>query len=722
MIIGAGDAGAAIIKENRLSKAATRKVCCLIDKDPKKWGRYILGCPVVGGADKIMESVEKYKIQKIVIAIPSATSQQIKELVEICKETKCELKILPGIYQLIDGEVSISQLREVEIEDLLGREPVKVDLEEILGYIQGKTVLVTGGGGSIGSEICRQLAGHGVGKLIIFDVYENNAYAIQQELKRKYPNLNLEVLIGSVRNTSRMNDVFATYHPEIVFHAAAHKHVPLMEDSPNEAIKNNVIGTYKTAKMASDYGVKKFILISTDKAVNPTNIMGASKRLCEMVIQTIGKKSQTEFAAVRFGNVLGSNGSVIPLFKEQIKNGGPVTVTHKDIIRYFMTIPEAVSLVLQAGAYAKNGEIFVLNMGEPVKIVDLARNLIKLAGVKQGDRVFCSDLTFDATVNPVVYEGGIPVFIDTEDETWNMDPVALEKAFEIYPEVKVVVLAHLYGVPGKIDEIRAICERYGALIIEDAAESFGATYKGKQTGTFGSFNCISFNGNKIITGSAGGMLLTDDKEAAEKVRKWSTQSRENAPWYQHEELGYNYRMSNVIAGVVRGQLPYLEEHITQKKEIYMRYKEGFKDLPVTMNPYDSENSEPNFWLSCLLINEEAMCKQVRGEQEALYISEAGKSCPTEILEILAKYNAEGRPIWKPMHMQPIYRMNPFVTREGNGRAKSNAYIWGSTVGKDSKPLDVGMDLFQRGLCLPSDNKMTSEQQDIIIQIVKKCFE
>lgn len=377
MIIGAGDAGAAIIKENRLSKAATRKVCCLIDKDPKKWGRYILGCPVVGGADKIMESVEKYKIQKIVIAIPSATSQQIKELVEICKETKCELKILPGIYQLIDGEVSISQLREVEIEDLLGREPVKVDLEEILGYIQGKTVLVTGGGGSIGSEICRQLAGHGVGKLIIFDVYENNAYAIQQELKRKYPNLDLEVLIGSVRNTSRMNDVFATYHPEIVFHAAAHKHVLLMEDSPNEAIKNNVIGTYKTAKMASDYGVKKFILISTDKAVNPTNIMGASKRLCEMVIQTIGKKSQTEFAAVRFGNVLGSNGSVIPLFKEQIKNGGPVTVTHKDIIRYFMTIPEAVSLVLQAGAYAKNGEIFVLNMGEPVKIVDLARNLIK---------------------------------------------------------------------------------------------------------------------------------------------------------------------------------------------------------------------------------------------------------------------------------------------------------------------------------------------------------
>lgn len=347
---------------------------------------------------------------------------------------------------------------------------------------------------------------------------------------------------------------------------------------------------------------------------------------------------------------------------------------------------------------------------------------VKLAGVKQGDRVFCSDLTFDATVNPVVYEGGIPVFIDTEEETWNMDPVALEKAFEIYPEVKVVVLAHLYGVPGKVDEIRAICERHGALIIEDAAESFGATYKGKQTGTFGAFNCISFNGNKIITGSAGGMLLTDDKEAAEKVRKWSTQSRESAPWYQHEELGYNYRMSNVIAGVVRGQLPYLDEHIVQKKAIYMRYKEGLQDLPITMNPYDEKNSEPNFWLSCMLIHPEAMCKQVRGEQEVLYISESGKSCPTEILETLAKYNAEGRPIWKPMHMQPIYRMNPFMTREGNGRAKTNAYIAGEVVGKDGKPLDVGMDIFHRGLCLPSDNKMTPEQQDMIIEVIKKCFE
>jgi len=302
-----------------------------------------------------------------------------------------------------------------------------------------------------------------------------------------------------------------------------------------------------------------------------------------------------------------------------------------------------------------------------------------------------------------------------------MDPVALGKAFVLYPEVKVVVTAHLYGTPGKVDEIRNVCEQHNAILIEDAAESLGATYKGKQTGQFGDFNAISFNGNKIITGSAGGMLLTDDEEAAKKVRKWSTQSRENAPWYQHEELGYNYRMSNVIAGVVRGQFPYLEEHIAQKKAIYERYKDGLKELPVHMNPYDETNSEPNFWLSCMIIEPDAMCKQVRGEQEALYIGEPEKSCPTEILEAIASINAEGRPIWKPMHMQPIYRMNGFVTREGNGRAKTNAYISGGTLGKDGMPLDVGMDIFQRGLCLPSDNKMTVEQQDRIIEVIRECF-
>ena len=336
-------------------------------------------------------------------------------------------------------------------------------------------------------------------------------------------------------------------------------------------------------------------------------------------------------------------------------------------------------------------------------------------GTLEGHKVFCSDMTFDATINPVAYEGGEAVFIDTEYDSWNMCPEALKKAFEIYPEVRLVVVAHLYGTPGRIDEIRAICDEHHALIVEDAAESLGATYKGKQTGNFGDYNVISFNGNKIITGSAGGMLLTDDEEAAHKARKWSTQSREDAAWYQHEELGYNYRMSNVIAGVIRGQYPHLEEHIAQKKAIYMRYKEGLKDLPVTMNPYDPEVCEPNFWLSCMIIGKDAMCQQVRGEQDALFIPEAGKSCPTEILKAIASINAEGRPIWKPMHMQPIYRSHAFITANGNGRARSNAYI------QETGMVDVGADIFARGLCLPSDNKMTVEQQDVIIDVIHSCF-
>jgi len=342
-------------------------------------------------------------------------------------------------------------------------------------------------------------------------------------------------------------------------------------------------------------------------------------------------------------------------------------------------------------------------------------------GALCGHKVFCSDMTFSATLNPVVYEGGVPVFIDTEYDSWNMDPAALEKAFALYPDVRLIVVAHLYGTPGKIDEIKAIAKRYDALIVEDAAESLGAAYKGQQTGTFGDYGCISFNGNKIITGSSGGCFLTDDLADANKVRKWSTQSRENAAWYQHEEIGFNYRMSNVIAGVVRGQLPYLEEHMAQKKAIYERYKEGLRGLPVRMNPIP-EGCEPNYWLSCMIIDPEAMCRQVRGECEALYVPEHGKSCPTEILEALASVNAEGRPIWKPMHMQPVYRMNGFVTRNGNGRAGSDAYIGGGVLGKDGKPLDVGMDIFRRGVCLPSDSKMSLGQQEKLIETMQSCFE
>jgi len=387
MIVGAGAAGAMLIREYRTSFYVSDSVCCMIDDNRNKWGKYMDGVPIVGGAKKIPEAAKKYKIQKIVLAMPSVSKKRIKEIIDICKYTGCQVQTVPGMYQLINGEVSVSQIRDVEIEDLLGREPVQVNLDEILGYVQNKVVMVTGGGGSIGSELCVQLAGHGVRQLIIFDIYENNAYEIQQKLKWKYPELDLVVLIGSVRNTHRIDCVISQYHPDVVFHAAAHKHVPLMEDSPNEAIKNNVFGTYKTAVAAGRNGVKRFVLISTDKAVNPTNIMGASKRLCEMIIQTMNHHYDTEFVAVRFGNVLGSNGSVIPLFKRQIAMGGPVTVTHPDIIRYFMTIPEAVSLVLQAGAYAKGGEIFVLDMGEPVKIADLAKNLIRLSGLKVGEDI-----------------------------------------------------------------------------------------------------------------------------------------------------------------------------------------------------------------------------------------------------------------------------------------------------------------------------------------------
>lgn len=384
IVIGAGEAGNMIIKELKSSKYLNQKVVCVIDDNPSKKGKYIHGIRIVGGRDMIQEAAKKYDAEEIILAIPSAGNKATRDILRICNLTDCKLKILPGMYQLINDEVGVSNLREVSIEDLLGRDTINIDMESVGQYVSNKRVLVTGGGGSIGSELCRQIAAHNPKLLIIFDIYENNAYDIQQELVRKYPNLKLEVLIGSVRNTSRIESVMEYYRPDVVFHAAAHKHVPLMEDSPNEAIKNNVFGTYKTARAADKFGVKRFVLISTDKAVNPTNIMGASKRMCEMIIQTFNRYSKTEYVAVRFGNVLGSNGSVIPLFKRQMAAGGPLTVTHPDIIRYFMTIPEAVSLVLEAGAFAKGGEIFVLDMGEPVKIADLAKNLIRLSGYTLG--------------------------------------------------------------------------------------------------------------------------------------------------------------------------------------------------------------------------------------------------------------------------------------------------------------------------------------------------
>ena len=387
MVIGAGEAGNSIIREMNSSRFIQKSVMCVIDDDPAKVGNYIQGVKVVGTREDIIENAARYDIDEIIIAMPAAERKQLKEILDVCKETKCELKTLPGIYQLVNGEVNVSQLRKVDVEDLLGREPIEVDIDSILESLTGKIVLVTGGGGSIGSELCRQIAKHNPKMLIIFEIYENSAYDIQQELAESFPELSLKVLIGSVRNTQRVKDVFQTYRPDIVYHAAAHKHVPLMEVSPNEAIKNNVMGTWKLAQAAVDTGVKKFVMISTDKAVNPTNIMGATKRICEMIVQSYNHRGNTVFVAVRFGNVLGSNGSVIPLFRKQIASGGPVTVTDPRIIRYFMTIPEAVSLVLQAGAYARGGEIFILDMGEPVKILDLAKNLIRLSGYVPGEDI-----------------------------------------------------------------------------------------------------------------------------------------------------------------------------------------------------------------------------------------------------------------------------------------------------------------------------------------------
>lgn len=458
MVIGAGEAGNMIIQELKYSKHLNRRVCCIIDDNPSKKGKYLHGVPVVGNRDAIIDCAKKYHVEEIILAIPSADAKTTRNILRICNQAECKLKVLPGMYQLITEEVSVSKLREVSIEDLLGRDAINIDLDSVLGYVRDKTVLVTGGGGSIGSELCRQIAQYNPKCLIIFDIYENNAYDIQQELKKKYPMLHLETLIGSVRNTKRIESVMELYRPDIVYHAAAHKHVPLMEDSPNEAVKNNVFGTYKTARAADKYGVKKFVLISTDKAVNPTNVMGATKRMCEMIIQTFSRYSKTEFVAVRFGNVLGSNGSVIPLFKKQMEAGGPVTVTHPDIIRYFMTIPEAVSLVLQAGAYAKGGEIFVLDMGEPVKIADLAKNLIRLSGytlgvdmeikytgLRPGEKLYEEILTkeegLQKTQNDLIYIGKPLEFNEVHflSELRRLEQAAIDERFDVKEIVSEIV-------------------------------------------------------------------------------------------------------------------------------------------------------------------------------------------------------------------------------------------------------------------------------------------
>lgn len=475
MIIGAGLAGEKVYREIINSQEVYKQVMCFIDDDRSKQGRGVHGTVIYGGRDKIIEAAEKFGIEEILVAIPSADKKELAEVLNICKETKCKIKRLPGIYQLLNGDIHISDFKEVEVQDLLGRDPIEVNLEDIMGYVTDKVIMVTGGGGSIGSELCRQIAANKPKQLVIVDIYENNAYDIQLELKKNYPDLNLEVMIASVRNTKRMESLFARYHPEIVYHAAAHKHVPLMEDSPNEAVKNNVFGTLNTARVADKYGTKRFILISTDKAVNPTNVMGATKRICEMIVQTYNRRSKTEFVAVRFGNVLGSNGSVIPLFKKQIQAGGPVTVTHPDIIRYFMTIPEAVSLVLQAGAYAKGGEIFILDMGKPVKIADMARNLIKLSGhepdvdikieytgLRPGEKLYeellMKEEGLQETPNNLIHIGK-PIELDEEsffERLVDLKEEVYEEVEDIRPFIQELVPTYTYKKPfkRKVPEIK----------------------------------------------------------------------------------------------------------------------------------------------------------------------------------------------------------------------------------------------------------------------------
>ncbi|MDV3425673.1 MAG: polysaccharide biosynthesis protein, partial [Bacillota bacterium] len=811
MVIGSGDAGNIIIKEMRNSKVINMFPVCVIDDDKNKIGKVVSGVPIVGDRFTIEKFVKEKNINLILIAIPSLAQESKRELIDICKNTGCKVKTMPGLYEIMNGSVSLTKIRDVVPEELLGRTPVILDKKGIRSYIEEKTILITGGGGSIGSELCRQIAVYNPKQLLILDIYENGVYDLQNELRKNYSNLNFKIIIGSVCDKKMLNDLFEEYKPQIIFHAAAHKHVPLMEANPSEAIKNNVFGTLNIAEAADRFNAEKFVLISTDKAVNPTNIMGASKRICEMIVQSLDKKSKTNFSAVRFGNVLGSNGSVVPLFKKQIEGGGPVTVTHKDVTRFFMTITEASLLVIQAGAFAKGGEIFILDMGQPVKIYDLAKDLIKLSGfepdkdikiqiiglrpgeklyeevlteeeglnktthdkifvgrsvfdnfdalkgrlgslniilekgkkeviiesvietvkelvptfynpvyerlaeasmagldyenntknkkvpypkiylasphmsgmekafvkeafdtnwiaplgpnvdafekeiadfvnikaaaalttgtaaihmalrslgVGKGDLVFCSSLTFAASCNPIIYEDAIPVFIDSERESWNMSPKALQKAFENHEKdgklPKAVIIVNLYGQSADYDKLKPICDRYSVPIIEDAAESLGATYKDKYTGTIGKFGIFSFNGNKIITTSGGGMLISDNESAINKVRFSVTQARDKARFYQHSELGFNYRMSNVLAGIGRGQIKVLNTRIEQKKGIYNFYKKEFEYIDdIEMMPIASFG-KPNYWLSVMTIKE------------------GSKVRPIDVMAALEKENIESR--------------------------------------------------------------------------------
>lgn len=871
MVIGAGSAGRIIIKEMKNSNETNLYPVCIIDDDKQKKGTIVSGVPIVGNRFDIDKIAKEKYVDSIVIAIPSLSGDSKKQLINICKGTGCKIKTMPGIYEIINEDFSIKKIRDVKVEELLGRTPIILDDKGISDYIEGKTVLVTGGAGTVGSELCRQIVKYNPKTLVIFDIFKISTYDLQDELKNEYAQLDIKVLIGSIRDKKRLEHLFQEYKPEIIFHAAAYKHVNLMEDSPVEAIKNNVFGTLNMVEMADQYGAERFVLISTDKAVNPSNIVGASKRICEMIVQSIDKKSKTKFVSVRFGNLLRNNHSIIPLFKKQIEQGGPVTVSHRDLTRFFMSIPEASQLVIQAGAIASGGEIFVLDIGNPVRIFDLAKDLIRLSGlepdkdieikitglrldeklyeevltdeeginktihdkifvgrsifddfsslkeklenlkfvlekgnekvitdyilqtvkdlvpsyynpvfeetattamelynseelmestgkakrvflasphmcgiekeyvkdsfdsnwiaplgphvdgfekdiaalvhvnaaaamttgtaaihmalrslnVKKDDLVFCSTLTFSASCNPIIYEGAKPVFVDSERESWNMSPIALQKAFDEYNKKgklpKAVIIVNLYGQSADYDKLKEICDKFEVPIIEDAAESLGATYKDKFTGTIGKYGVYSFNGNKIITTSGGGMLVSDDELSIKKVRFSITQARDQARHYQHSELGFNYRMSNVLAGIGRGQLKVLNQRIKEKKNIYEFYENSFSDIDdIEMMPV-APYGKPNYWLSVMTIKKDSKVK------------------PIDVMVALEKENIESRPVWKPMNLQPFFMEYDFYSHNDEG-------------------ISVAEDLFNRGVCLPSDTKMSVGEMERVAGIVKGLWE
>lgn len=867
MVIGAGEGGAIAISDMRKNSAAKLYPVCAIDDDPRKKNTYISGVPVVGGTDSIVSMTEEMEIDTILIAIPSLTRERKREILDICKKTDCAVKIMPSLYDEHLNNGNGKSIRDIRPEELLGRKEVELDEEKLKESFAGKTVLVTGGAGSVGSSICANILKYSPKMLVIADFNDSKLSKSCEEISSLNPDVKVKCLLASVKDSNNMNNLFMSYRPDIVFHCAAHNQVGFMEESIGETVRNNVFGTLNVAQAANKYKTEKFIFVSSDKAANPVNIFGATKRIGEMLVQAMNKTSETKFSSVRFGNIIQDTVDYLRRFKDELENGGPLTLENRELTRYFMTMNEVSGLILQSAAIAGGGEVFILDMGKPVRMYDLARDYIRLSGydpeteigieitggeiagdvheevltdpegvnpsdhpristgrsvfdnlpeltgklddlnmvldkgsneliadqvvqtvkelipnfyymafedvlpseaelmrrslsgkdgkriflspphmggmerlfveqafdtnwvaplgpnvdefekeiqrycdvtaaaamttgtaaihmalrglgVSQGDVVFCSSLTFSGSCNPIMYQGALPVFIDSERESWNMSPYALKKAMKVYTEngkpPKAVIVVNLYGQSANYDEICKICDEYGVPIIEDAAESLGAKYKGRYTGTIGKYGIFSFNGNKIITTSGGGMIVSNDEAAIRKVKFSITQARDQARHYQHSELGFNYRMSNVLAGIGRGQLKVLNLRVQQKKDIYEFYRKAFIDIPdIEMMPI-ADFGTPNYWLSVITIKETSSVK------------------PLDVLIALEKEFIEARPVWKPMHLQPYFMKYDFYNHNDEG-------------------MSVSEDLFNRGVCLPSGTQMAEYDLMKVARIVRGCW-